>query len=89
MVDVAWTFPIKEASAQAGLEKTLLKVCGRELQSLAKARRYPNLLFHCSRASSEQGQSQGCKVDERLTPTPQTYRPSSQLSTSNSSRGSV
>lgn len=84
-------FSIEEASAQAGLEKTLLKVYGRELQSLAKAHRYPNLLFHYSRTSSEQGQSQGCTVDERLTltPIPHTYRPSSQLSTSNSSRGSV
>lgn len=45
MVDVAWTFSIKEASAQAGLEKTLLKVNGRDLQSLAKAHRYPNLIL--------------------------------------------
>lgn len=70
MVDVAQTFTSKEASGQAGLEKTLLGVCRRELQSLAKAHRYPNLLFHCSKASSEQGQSQGCKVCERLTFTP-------------------
>lgn len=35
MVDVVWTFPIKAASAQAGLEKTLLKLCRRELENLA------------------------------------------------------
>lgn len=60
MVDVAWSFLIKEASVKVGLEKALLKVCRRELQSLAKACRYLSLLFHCSRASSEQSQSQGC-----------------------------
>lgn len=58
MVDVVWTFSIKAASAQAGLEKTLLKLCRRELENLAKAHRCPNLLFHCSRAISKQGQSQ-------------------------------
>lgn len=58
MVDVMETFPIKAASAEAGLEKTLLKLCRRELQSLAKAHRCPNLLFHCSRAISRQGQRQ-------------------------------
>lgn len=52
------TFPIKGASAQAGLEKTLLKLCRRELQGLAKAHRCPNLLLHCRRAISKQRHSQ-------------------------------
>lgn len=33
MVDMAWTFSVKEASAQAGLEKTPLKACRRKLQA--------------------------------------------------------
>lgn len=69
MVDMIWTFPTKAASAQAGLEKTLLKLCRRELQSLAKAHRCPNLLFHCSRAISKQRQSQAATYTKEL-PTP-------------------
>lgn len=44
-VDVARMFSIEEASAQAGLEKTLLKAYGRELQSLAMAHRYSTSYF--------------------------------------------